>query len=136
MSEQENQEVNQKGQATFEQLRINVLMWARTKGIISSTKAPTPEVFKGQLKKMREECGEMCDAIDAYLNAEFSHENLEEVIDGFGDALVTIIINSFLLGIHPNDALQHAYDIIIRRNGKMVDGAFVKESVTEQPDEQ
>ena len=50
-----------------------------------------------------------------------------EVADGIGDMLVTIIIAAEMLNLQILDCLQLAYDEIKDRTGKMVDGQFVKD---------
>ena len=56
-----------------------------------------------------------------------SETAMDEVVDGIGDMLVTIIILSEMLGLEPETCLSVAYDEIKGRKGKMIDGMFVKE---------
>jgi uncharacterized protein YabN with tetrapyrrole methylase and pyrophosphatase domain len=51
----------------------------------------------------------------------------EEIVDGVGDVLVTIIGVCEMLQIDPVMALDVAYAVISKRSGKMVDGKFVKD---------
>ena len=57
----------------------------------------------------------------------FKSKSQDEVADGIGDMLVTIIILAELAGLNSVDCLNLAYDEIKGRKGKMVDGLFVKE---------
>jgi NTP pyrophosphatase (non-canonical NTP hydrolase) len=51
----------------------------------------------------------------------------DELKDGIGDILVTVIILSQQLGYSPTECLQLAYDEIADRKGKTIDGVFVKD---------
>jgi NTP pyrophosphatase (non-canonical NTP hydrolase) len=97
----------------FEELRLKVLSWATEKGIFEKG---TPEA---QAWKTLEEAQEILDGI---LN-----KNKEEVEDGLGDTLVTIIIQAEMQGMNPLDCLETAYNVIAKRKGKMIDGQFVKD---------
>ena len=97
----------------FEQLKANVIEWADNKDLIDINKAPT------QSMKIIEEVGETYGA--------FLKKNQEELVDGIGDILVTIIIFSAQLGLDPVACLESAWNEIKDRKGKTVDGIFVKE---------
>jgi len=98
----------------FEDLRLKVIEWASKKGIFEKG---TPEA---QAWKTLEEAQEVLDGI---LN-----QDKEEILDGIGDTIVTLIIQAEMQGVNPLDCLEAAYNVIAKRKGKMIDGQFVKES--------
>lgn len=114
---------------TFEELVIKVEEWGAQKGILSSS---TP---LKQLEKTEEEVEELNEAllmkamgIEQYQNKKGVMVNTEdEVVDAFGDILVTLILGAKLSNVNLLEALQSAYNIISKRTGKMVDGKFVKD---------
>ena len=97
----------------FEELSSDVLIWANEKGIF---KNPDP---LAQLDKTQEELNETIEAV------KIKDEN--EIADGIGDMLVTIIIASKMLGEDPARCLDLAYNEIKDRTGKMENGKFVKD---------
>ena len=82
------------------------------------------ELHKGnpdrQFIKQVEEQGEVAAAL--------SRGNLEDLKDGIGDTIVTLIILAQQHGMTLEECLQFAYDEIAGRKGKMINGTFVKES--------
>lgn len=96
-----------------QELEALVIVWAEQKGILEKG---TPEA---QCKKTMEEVDELYDAIE--------NENREEIIDALGDILVTIIIQAEMQGLKLTECLESAYNVIAKRNGKMINGTFVKE---------
>lgn len=94
---------------------LNVLRWAEDRKIIPRSTA------MAQAIKTHEELGELLSAL--------LRGNKDEVLDAYGDILVTLIIGADLAGIDLVDALNHAYDQIKHRRGTLrEDGVFVKES--------
>ena len=73
-----------------------------------------------QALKILEELGETASAL--------LKDKRNELIDGIGDVLVTVIIFAQQNGLSAKDCLQVAYDEIKNRQGKMIDDTFVKES--------
>lgn len=118
---------------SFENLSEKVVAWANEKGIIDSSNP-----FK-QLLKTQEELDETLYALrkiedlednsqlDLVNKEELRLKYMEEVKDGIGDMLVTIIILAELNNLRSEDCLNYAYQEIKNRKGKMVDGLFVKE---------
>jgi NTP pyrophosphatase (non-canonical NTP hydrolase) len=98
----------------FENLQDKVLDWAENKGIIDNS---TP---LKQLEKTQEELDETKQALR-------NNENQDEVADGIGDMLVTIIILAELANLDAVECLRLAYGEIKERKGEMRDGLFVKE---------
>ena len=64
-----------------------------------------------------------------YVKTDVSNEaSTKEIMLEMGDVLVTLIINADLHGIDIEDCLYEALQKITKRKGKMVDGAFVKDT--------
>ena len=95
------------------ELVLKVEEWAKAKGL---DKAESSKQFL----KVVEECGEVASAL--------ARGNEEELKDGIGDVIVTLIILAQQQGLTVEECLAFAYDEIKNRTGKMVDGVFVKES--------
>ena len=93
----------------FEKVR----QWGRGRGI----------VFKGnethQMLKTVEELGELASAL--------LKNKPEEIRDAYGDIIVTVIVGADCQGINAEDCLREAYDVIVKRTGKTVDGVFKKD---------
>ncbi len=74
---------------------------------------------KMQIIKLLEEFGELARAILKYDN--------EMTIDSLGDMLVVLIILHQQMGLELTNTLGHAWNEIKDRQGKIVDGVFIKE---------
>ena len=99
----------------FEALEQDVLRWAEARKIIPNS---TPNV---QLLKTVSELGELADAT--------IKGDDDEIADGVGDVLVTLIIYCALQNIDPIVCLASAYDTIKDRKGTLTpEGVFVKEA--------
>lgn len=96
----------------FEKLEEQVLAWAGERNLLNK------DNIKIQALKMVSEVGELCDGI--------VKGNEDEVIDGLGDVLVTLIILAKQMELNPVLCLNVAYQEIKNRKGKTIDGAFVK----------
>jgi len=98
----------------FETVAENVVQWAKDRQIIPNS---TPAA---QLLKTVSELGELADA-----TAKHDHE---EIIDGIGDVLVTLVIFAELQGLSIVECLACAYQTIRDRRGTLTaEGVFVKE---------
>lgn len=73
-----------------------------------------------QALKVWEESGEIAKAM--------SRNRIEELKDGIGDTIVTLIILAQQQGWTLEECLQYAYDEIKDRKGQTVNGTFVKGS--------
>lgn len=73
-----------------------------------------------QALKFYEEAGEV--------GAALSRNKLDDLKDGIGDTVVTLIILAQQHGWSLEECLQYAYDEIRNRKGKTVNGTFIKES--------
>lgn len=98
---------------TFDQLIENVKEWADNKDLLKHENAPK------QIMKVIEEFGETCSAIN-------KGQPLL-IVDGLGDTFVTLIILTMQMGYDPAYVLSVAWDEIKDRNGKTVNGVFIKE---------
>lgn len=98
----------------FERLQNSVLSWAHERGILNQSDAKT------QCLKTVSELGELADNI-----AKGRHT---EARDDIGDTLVTLILLSELINTNLTECLAIAYDEIRTRQGRMVNGIFVKDA--------
>ena len=102
----------------------NTRQWFHDKGIIANS---TP---LKQLEKTQEELTETRDAV---IRHEYDGERvvqfrLDEIKDGIGDTLVTLIGVCEMYGFTLEECLQMAYDTISKRSGKMENGIFIKDN--------
>lgn len=101
----------------FNDTKNLILDWGHEKGILSEgTK-------EKQSLKVLEEAGELVLAV--------GQNNLDDIKDGIGDVLVTLILLSNMCGVTVEDCLTIAYDEIKCRQGKMVNGTFKKFEIGE-----
>lgn len=96
----------------FEQLKKYVLEWARNRNLL------VPGNARNQFIKTMEECGELGGAL-------LRNDRLG-IIDGIGDVLVTLIVLADNCELDITECLERAYDEIKDREGKTVNGVFVK----------
>lgn len=87
--------------------------WASTRGIYKKGD------IKTQYIKLMEEAGELAEAI--------LDDNKQEIVDAIGDCVVVLTNLAHIAGFKIEDCVEHAYDQIRDRKGKMVGGTFVKE---------
>lgn len=131
--------LEQEKSMTYEELNTLVLQWGEEKGIFTKS-TPLRQLDKTQeeLDETREALEKLnsldeenlqleFDFVDAVKSEESEADILEEVKDGIGDMLVTIILLAKMVNMDSVDCLQAAYDIIKKRTGKMVNGQFVKD---------
>jgi NTP pyrophosphatase (non-canonical NTP hydrolase) len=97
----------------MKELINNVEQWAADKGILEHA------TTLRQAEKTLEECQEL---ICAILN-----EDRDEIADGIGDVMVTLIIQCKMQGMDLEECLQSAYNVISKRTGKMMNGQFIKD---------
>jgi len=89
--------------------------WATDKGIYKSGDSKT------QYIKLMEEAGELAQAI--------LKNDEPEVIDAIGDMVVVLTNLAKLRGHNLEDCVCSAYDVIKSRQGKMIKGTFVKQTL-------
>lgn len=102
------------------ELLINkVKAWGRERGIDNPTT---------QLLKCEEELNEVVSA--------FNHEKIysQEMMDGLGDTMVTLIIFADILGLDLYRALELAYNEIKGRKGTTHNGNFIKTEISSTDD--
>ena len=91
-----------------------IIDWAAERGIYDQSNVDK------QLHKLVSEVGELADAI---LN-----DNMAQTVDGIGDCLVVLTNLAHMIGSDLETCYLTAWSEIKGRKGKMVNGAFVKES--------
>ena len=94
-------------------LEQKVKIWAVNRQIL------TKDNSSKQYMKFIEESGELARAI--------LKNNEADTVDAFGDVMVTLIILSEQLGYNLTNCLKAAYEEIKDREGKTVNGVFIKE---------
>lgn len=104
--------VKENGCMSYPELSSKIYEWADQRGLIK------PDNHKNQALKMVSEVGELCDAI--------IKDDQNGIVDGIGDTLVTLIILSEQLNLSLLDCLNEAYKEIKDREGKTVNGTFIK----------
>ncbi|AAP74504.1 MazG-like pyrophosphatase [Lactobacillus phage phiJL-1] len=72
-----------------------------------------------QLIKLIEEVGELSEA--------HNKDWRDKQIDSVGDIFVVLTIYALQNGLHLDDCVKEAYNTIKDRDGKMIDGVFIKE---------
>lgn len=92
-----------------------IRQWADERGIYRNGDSKT------QFIKLQEETGELARAI--------LKNNREELIDAIGDAVVVLTNLAALEGLKIEDCVVAAYDIIKSRQGSMINGTFVKQTL-------
>ena len=103
-----NPDVKPTGNAQFDLIRN----WAAVRGIYEGGNSHT------QYVKLQEEAGELAKAL---LN-----NDKPEVIDAIGDMVVVLTNLAYLEGLNIEDCIDSAYIEICQRQGKMINGTFVK----------
>lgn len=88
--------------------------WGEDKGIL-----PNPQPEK-QFFKTQEEVDE--------LYAGIRTNNKEEVKDAIGDIYVTLVMQCGAWNLTMGECIEHAYETISKRTGRMVGGVFVKDA--------
>jgi NTP pyrophosphatase (non-canonical NTP hydrolase) len=86
--------------------------WAEEKGIFLKGDVKT------QYVKLQEEAGELAKAI--------IKNDKDEFIDALGDCTIVLVNLAKLGGYNLEDCINSAYNVIINRQGKMINGSFVK----------
>lgn len=90
-----------------------VEQWAKNKGLDKADPSK-------QMLKVVEETGEVAAAL--------ARNDQDDLRDGIGDVVVTLIILALQSEMDIYECLNVAYDEIKDRTGKMVNGVFVKSS--------
>ncbi len=93
-------------------LTIRIQDWAIDRGL--DTADPNK-----QMLKLMEEVGELAQGM--------AKDNRKQVIDSIGDIYVVLTILSMQLNLRVDGCVRKAYDEIKDRQGKMVNGIYIKE---------
>ena len=113
----------------YDYLSEKTLEWAEEKGILAKATPLT------QAKKTLEEVNELIEALEAqekgleqFVNSKGTLVNTKaEIKDAYGDIEVTIQIGAKMSKLKLLECFDSAYNVIKNRQGKMVDGQFVKD---------
>jgi len=97
-----------KSYTTFQKIRS----WAQDRGIYDKGDVKT------QYVKLLEEAGELAKSI--------LKNDDEEFVDAIGDCVVVLTNLAKLKGYEIEDCIDSAYEVISKRQGRMVNGTFVK----------
>lgn len=97
---------------TVDQLIEGVKVWAAEREIDKQS-------ADAGIRKVVEELGELSSA--------YSRNNENDIADSMGDLIVTVVNLSTQMGLNFKDCLALAYDEIKDRNGKVINGTFVKD---------
>ena len=105
--------------------------WGELRGLLMPEGTPNPDVHQqerylypdehnAQVLKLMEEVGELAKAV-AY------RDDFVAIKDGIGDCAVVLIILAAQNGLTFEQCLDHAWDEIKGRTGKLEDGLFKKD---------
>lgn len=92
-------------------------IWAKNRGLDKTNSDK-------QLIKLVEEVGELSEA--------HNKEWRGKQIDSIGDIFVVLTIYALQNDLHLDDCVKEAYNTIKDRQGKMIDGVFIKNSDLEE----
>lgn len=98
---------------SFEEIAEGLAKWAKERDLLGKD----PHI---QFSKIVEELGET--------SAAYNKQKHDDLVDSIGDLLVTIIIFSKQVGVDPVACLNEAWRTIKHRQGKTINGVFVKDS--------
>jgi len=90
-----------------------IIEWAHNRGLIQGGNTDR------QFLKLSEEVGELA--------AGLARNNQAEVVDALGDIYVVITILAAQRGMDINECIEHAWQEIKDRKGRLVNGVFIKE---------
>jgi len=88
--------------------------WAYARNLIEGSSTDK------QFLKLAEEIGELANGL--------AKNRIHEVADGIGDAVVVLTILAAQMGMSIEDCIEHAWNEIKDRKGRMVNGVFIKEA--------
>ena len=106
--ESQQEETTEQNNTIFD----NIRQWAKDKGILDKGDSKT------QYIKLQEEAGELAQAL--------LKNDRPEIIDAIGDMIVVLTNLAALEGLHIEDCVASAYEVISKRTGKMENGTFIK----------
>ena len=103
----------------IDQLEEQIVDWGVEKGILHDDHMNDQGWLIAQANKTQEELDELVVAI--------GKSDKDEAIDAIGDIFVTLVMQAQLWGVTMDECIEQAYNTIIKRTGKIVDGQFVKD---------
>lgn len=108
---------------SFKDLQEKVLSWAKDKDLLHAKNTDK------QFMKFIEEVFEFKTEMDNYDFNTGNYKNyfFRKMKDEMGDIFVTLTILCEQIGIDPEECLSMAYNKIKNRQGKTINGTFVKE---------
>ena len=100
---------------SYAQLEMDIIRWGEARGIVQNSTS------LAQWSKTLEEVIELREALIT--------DDREEMIDAYGDILVTLIMGCACSDLNLTTCLEHAYNQIKDRKGTLLpSGIFVKEA--------
>ena len=96
-----------------------IIDWGIDKGILHDDHRGDQGWLIAQANKTQEELDELFYAI--------GRTDKAEAIDAIGDIFVTLVMQASLWDVTMEECIEQAYNTIIKRTGKIVDGQFVKD---------
>ena len=103
---------------SYSYLENEIIIWGTKKGIVTGSTQMTQAI------KTLEEVAELFEAINK--------GDREAQIDAYGDIVVTLLMGCAIADFNLVECMEHAYNVISKRKGKMVDGMFVKDEVSDK----
>lgn len=103
----------------IDQYEEYIIDWGVEKGILHDDHRMDQAWQLAQANKSQEELDELFDAI--------GNVDRDEAIDAIGDVFVTLVMQAQLWDASMEECIEQAYNTIIKRTGKIVDGQFVKD---------
>lgn len=99
----------------------DIIAWGVERNILGPNGEGTK---RGQFKKTQEECLELFEAI---ILGEMYSDAVELAKDAIGDVYVTLVMQAERWGLTIEECIEHSWNQIKDRKGRMVNGVFVKE---------
>lgn len=90
----------------------DIRQWAKDRNLIEGAS------MQAQTVKLLEECGELAAGV--------ARKQHDKIVDSIGDAVVVLTIIAAQAGVDIETCIESAWQEIKDRNGRMVDGVFVK----------
>ncbi len=94
----------------------NIRSWANERGLYDKGNPHT------QYVKLMEEAGELAKAL--------LEQDTNEIEDAIGDMVVVLTNLAHLQAMSIEECIHSAYNVIAKRTGKMINGTFVKDDIT------
>lgn len=112
----------------YKEFESNVINWARKRemvDIVSSDEEKLELMRTKQAVKIGEEYGEL---LEDFNKRKASPEHARHLVDSVGDVLVTLVLFAKQNGLTMEECWDKAWSHIKNREGKTIDGVFVKKS--------